>query len=167
MRLFKNADEFPLPPATLTKQEYIRWGERLIARSQGFADTGRFAVFYLKPFITIAMTLTSAGGAATVVSHGNPIFGWAVVVLSATVGAANSLFATSSPETSYRMDRQQQIMLWAETAFFKQGSRSYAGDDEEANCKLYGETMIDLSTNQITRWSIIPSRTADQRGKGK
>ncbi|WEA25521.1 hypothetical protein [Rhizobium binxianense] len=167
MRLLKNADEFPLPPATMTKQEYLRWGERLIARSQGFADTSRFAVFYLKPLITIAMTLTSAGGAATVVSHGNPVFGWAVVVLSAAAGAANSLFTASSPETLYRVDRQQQIMLWAETAFFKQGSRAYAGGDEEANCKLYGEAMIDLSTNQIAKWSSMPKRTADQPRRGR
>lgn len=165
MRLFKNADEFPLPPTTLTKQEYLRWGERLIARSQGFADTGRFAVFYLKPLITIAMTLTSAGGAATVLSHGDPIFGWAVVVLSAAVGAANSLFATSSPEALYRVDRQQQVMLWAETALFKQGSRAYATDDEEANCKLYGETMIDLSTNHITKWSSTPKKTVEQSNR--
>jgi len=153
MRFIKNADKFPLPPDERTKEAYLKWGSFFIDRSQGLADTGRFAVLYLKPLVTVATTLTGAGGAAAVVSHGDPIYGWAVVILSAVAGAANSLFTASSPETLYRMDRAQQILLWGQTTLFKQGSAPYDSPDEATNCLLYGETVRELTQSQVIDWS--------------
>lgn len=151
--IFRNGDELPPLPLEINRSNLIEWGNKLVSRSQRYADLNRIGSLYFRPLSTVLTALTGAAGVSVLV---NSYYGILVVALSASATALNALLLSSHPEYLYKFDRATQTTLWRELNAFISSTGVYSDSHEISVCRQFAVRMTDIVNLQVKEWSKLP-----------